>query len=382
MHELLVESAHMTRVERNGRRIIMDYRGRVARVQERMRAQGLDWLLVAPSADLTYLTGLEARHGDRLTALLVPAAGEATALVPLLEAGALDRDALPGALLTWPDGADPVALIVERLSEAHEVGVTESFWARDLLPLQERLPSARLSVATALRPLRERKDEAELDLLRRAAHAADRVFERICAAGLEGRGEAEVAELLRAMIVEEGHDAVAFCIVTAGPHSARPHHDPGERRLARGDLVVLDYGGSIDGYNSDITRTLAVGDPGPEARAVYEAVRAAQETGVRAVHPGVTTGAVDTATRTVLEEAGYGAYVVHRTGHGLGLELHEAPYLVAGDDTALQPGMVFSVEPGLYLQGRFGVRIEDIVAVTPDGVERLNQSDRSLRIVE
>ncbi len=361
----------------------MDYRGRVARVQERMRAQGLDWLLVAPSADLTYLTGLEARHGDRLTALLVPATGEATALVPLLEAGTLDREALPGALLTWPDGADPIALIVDRLSNAHEVGVTESFWARDLLPLQERLPSARLTVATsALRPLRERKDEAELDLLRRAAHAADRVFERICAAGLEGHSEAEVANLLRAMIVEEGHDAVAFCIVAAGPHGTRPHHDPGERRIARGDLVVLDYGGSIDGYNSDITRTLAVGDPGPEARAVYEAVRAAQETGVRAVRPGVLTGAVDVATRTALESAGYGAYVVHRTGHGLGLELHEAPYLVAGDQTELQPGMVFSVEPGLYLQGRFGVRIEDIVAVTPDGVERLNQSDRALRIVE
>ncbi len=365
----------------------MDYRGRVARVQERMRAQGLDWLLVAPSADLTYLTGLEARHGDRLTALLVPATGEATALVPLLEAGTLDREELPGALLTWPDGADPVALIVERLagahSDAHEVGVTESLWARDLLPLQQRLPSARLSVATsALQPVRERKDEAELDLLRRAAHAADRVFERICAAGLEGRSESEVANLLKDMIVEEGHDAVAFCIVAAGPHGSRPHHDPGTRRLARGDLVVLDYGGSIDGYNSDITRTLAVGDPGPEARAVYEAVRAAQETGVRAVRPGVTTGAVDVATRTALEEAGYGAYVVHRTGHGLGLELHEAPYLVAGNDTELQQGMVFSVEPGLYLQGRFGVRIEDIVAVTPDGVERLNQSDRALRIVE
>src|SRR5919109_552531 len=333
----------------------MDYRGRMARAQEAMRARGLDWLLVAASADLTYLTGLRMQPGDRLTALLLPATGDSTLLVPALEAAALDQSALPAPLLTWPDGTDPLALIVERLGAARTVGVSESLWARDLLPL--------------------------LDRLRRTAHAADRVFERITIVGLEGMTEIEVARMLNDLLVDEGHDAPAFTIVASGPHGAAPHHEPGRRRIARGDLVVLDFGGTIDGYYSDITRTLAVGEPDPEMRAAYEAVRAAQEIGVQAVQPGATTGAVDRATRSALERAGYGPYFVHRTGHGLGLEVHEPPYLVSGDTTVLQPGMVFSVEPGVYLPGRFGVRIEDIVVVTPDGVERLNTADRALRVV-
>ncbi|HKC74468.1 MAG TPA: Xaa-Pro peptidase family protein [Chloroflexota bacterium] len=359
----------------------MDYRGRMARAQEAMGAQGLDWLLVAASADLTYLTGLRMQQGDRLTALLLPATGAGTLLVPALEAAALDQSALPAPLLTWPDGTDPLALIVERLSGAPMVGVSESLWARDLLPLLERLAGTRVTTATpVLRPLRLIKDEAEINLLRRAAQAADRVFERITSVGLEGRTEIEVAGRLNDLLVDEGHDAPAFTIVASGPHGASPHHEPGHRSIARGDLVVLDFGGTIDGYYSDITRTLAVGEPGPEVRAAYEAVRAAQEIGVQAVRPGATTGAVDRATRNSLEQAGYGPYFVHRTGHGLGLEVHEPPYLVSGDETVLQPGMVFSVEPGVYLPGRFGVRIEDIVVVTPDGVERLNTADRALRV--
>ena len=361
----------------------MDYRGRTARAQETMRAQGLDWLLVAASADLTYLTGLRMQPGDRLTALLLPATGESSLLVAAMEAAALDQSALPAPLLTWPDGTDPLALIVERMSGARTVGVSESLWARDLLPLLERLPGTRVTTATpVLRPLRLIKDEAEIDLLRRAAHTADRVFERMTSIGLEGRTEIEVAGMLNDLLVDEGHDAPAFTIVASGPHGAAPHHEPDCRRIARGDLVVLDFGGTIDGYYSDITRTLAVGEPDPEVRTAYEAVRAAQEIGVQAVQPGATTGAVDRATRSALERAGYGPYFVHRTGHGLGLEVHEPPYLVSGDETVLQPGMVFSVEPGVYLPGRFGVRIEDIVVVTPDGVERLNTADRELRVVE
>jgi len=359
----------------------MDYRGRMARAQEAMGAQGLDWLLVAASADLTYLTGLRMQQGDRLTALLLPATGAGTLLVPALEAAALDQSALPAPLLTWPDGTDPLALIVERLSGAPMVGVSESLWARDLLPLLERLAGTRVTTATpVLRPLRLIKDEAEINLLRRAAQAADRVVERITSVGLEGRTEIEVAGRLNDLLVDEGHDAPAFTIVASGPHGAAPHHEPDRRRIARGDLVVLDFGGTIDGYYSDITRTLAVGELDAERRAAYEAVRAAQESGVQAVQPGTTTGAVDSATRSALERAGYGPYFVHRTGHGLGLEVHEPPYLVSGDETVLQPGMVFSVEPGVYLPGRFGVRIEDIVVVTPDGVERLNTADRALRV--
>jgi len=357
----------------------MDYRSRLTRSQEGMRAAGLDALLVAPSADLTYLTGLHAKPGDRLTALLLPAKGEAILLMPTLEAAGLDAVTLPGALLRWSDGSDPLDLIVARLDGAGTVGVSESLWARDLLPLQARLPAARMvSAAPVLRPLRVIKDEAEIDLLRRAAHAADRVYARLCAMGLEGRSEREVAGLLERLLVEEGHDAPAFTIVASGPNGASPHNETGDRRIALGDLVVLDFGGLIDGYSSDITRTVAVGEPGEAARAAYEAVRVAQEAGVYAVWPGATAGSVDTITRDALEEAGFGDYIVHRTGHGLGLEVHEPPYLVTGDETTLEPGMVFSVEPGVYLPGRFGVRIEDIVLVTPDGVERLNRADREL----
>src|ERR687883_403361 len=196
----------------------MDYRGRMARAQEAMRAQGLDWLLVAASADLTYLTGLRMQQGDRLTALLLSATGESTLLVPALEAAALDQAALPAPLLTWPDGTDPLALIVERMSGARTVGVSESLWARDLLPLLERLPGTRVATATAvLRPLRLIKDEAEIALLRRAAHAADRVFARITIVRLEGMTEIEVAELVNDLLVDEGHGAPAFTIVASGP---------------------------------------------------------------------------------------------------------------------------------------------------------------------
>ncbi len=360
-----------------------DFKTRTAKARAATKEHGLDWLIVPPSADLTYLTGVHAEPGDRLTVLLVPAEGEAVLLMPLLEAAAIEEDAAPASLVRWSDGADPRTLIAERLDGARAVGVGGSFWARDLLVLQAQLASARIVEATALlTPLRLTKDVAELDALRRAAHAADRVAARIAAEGLGGRTEGAVAARVEEMIIEEGHDKVSFRIVASGPHGAQPHYSGGTRTIEQGDLVVLDFGGSIDGYHSDITRTFAVGDPGPDARAVYEAVRRAQEVGVQeAAKQNATTGGVDRAVRAVLEGAGFGEYVVHRTGHGLGQELHEPPYIVDGDETVLTEGMVFSIEPGLYLPGRFGVRIEDIVAFTADGVERLNQADRSLQIV-
>lgn len=362
---------------------IMDYHGRIARAQEVMRAQGTEWLLVGASADLAYLVGLHVQPGDRLTALLLPATGEATLLVPSLEATGLDSANLPAKIRLWPDGTNPVDLAVQQLRGAASLGVNESLWARDLLPLMEQLPETRVETATpTISPLRLVKDEGEIDVLRRAAHAADRAFERLVGQKLEGMTEVEVAEILSDLLVDEGHDTPAFAIVASGPNGASPHHTPGKRRIARRDVIVLDFGGTIDGYYSDITRTIAVGEPEPDAKAVYESVRLAQEAGVLAVRPGTTTGAVDAATRGVLEAAGYGSNFIHRTGHGLGLDVHEPPYIVGGDQTELIPGMVFSVEPGAYFTGRFGVRIEDIVVVTSDSSERLNRADRSLRIVE
>jgi D-alanyl-D-alanine dipeptidase len=233
-------------------------------------------------------------------------------------------------------------------------------------------------VGEALPLLRAVKDAEELEALRRAARAADAAFADVLGVRFAGRREVEVAADLAEALRAHGHESVEFTIVGSGPNGASPHHEAGERRIGPGDAVVLDFGGRMAGYCSDITRTVVVGEPEPELERVHAIVRAAQEAGVRAVRPGVPCEAVDAAARAVIEEAGYGAAFVHRTGHGIGLDVHEPPYIVAGNRTPLEPGMTFSVEPGIYLAGRFGVRIEDIVAVTPDGVERLDQAPRGL----
>jgi D-alanyl-D-alanine dipeptidase len=203
----------------------------------------------------------------------------------------------------------------------------------------------------------------------------------VCGLPFAGRPEHEIADELAHLLVAHGHERAEFTIVAGGPNSASPHHEPGARTIVPGDVVVMDFGGTLDGYASDTTRTVAVGEPSAAIREIHGVVRAAQEAGCDAVRPGVAAQDVDRAARRVIEEAGHGAAFVHRTGHGIGLEVHEAPYIIDGNPTRLEPGMVFSVEPGIYLEGRFGVRIEDIVAVTEDGVERLNTSDRALRPV-
>jgi Xaa-Pro aminopeptidase len=196
-----------------------------------------------------------------------------------------------------------------------------------------------------------------------------------------GRRELDVAADLAESLRAHGHETVEFTIVGSGPNGASPHHEAGEREIRPGDAVVLDFGGRMAGYCSDITRTVVVGEPEPELVRVHGIVRAAQQAGVEAVAPGVPCEAVDAAARAVIEEAGFGEAFMHRTGHGIGLDVHEPPYIVAGNRTPLEPGMTFSVEPGIYLAGRFGVRIEDIVAVTRDGVERLNEAPRELATV-
>jgi D-alanyl-D-alanine dipeptidase len=223
------------------------------------------------------------------------------------------------------------------------------------------------------------KDTAEIDLLRQAAHGVDRVMARIPGeVAFAGRTEAEVSRHLSDLTVEEGHDVAAFAIVASGPNGASPHHHAGDRVVAHGDLVVCDFGGRRGGYFSDSTRTVVVGDPNPEHLEVHGAVAAANESGRNAIQPGLPCQEVDRAARRVIEEAGFAEFFVHRTGHGIGLEVHEHPYMVEGNEETLEPGMTFSVEPGIYLPDRFGVRIEDIVVCTQDGVESLNQSSRDL----
>lgn len=352
---------------------------RLAAVRERMRTAQLDALLLGPGPDLRYLSGYEAHPSERLTALLVPLDAPPSLFIPALEAPrAADTSA---ELVAWTEHQEPLDLIAGRLRDlgARGVGVGDHLWSRFLLGLQERLPETAWRPASeATAPARLLKSPEEIDLMRRAGGAADAVWGDVAAMPLEGMTERAVALVLAERLEAYGLEGAAFAIVASGPHSASPHHSPGERRLRGGDWVVIDYGGPLDGYHSDITRTLHLGAPPDEERRAYEAVREAQQRGVAAVRPGATVGSIDQAARSCLEEQGLGEYFIHRTGHGLGLEVHEPPYILAGSSQELLEGMVFSVEPGVYLAGRFGIRIEDIVVVTGAGCERLNNAPRAL----
>ena len=298
-------------------------------------------------------------------------------------------------IATWEETDDPMALVAARLElatrgradEVAAVAVSDGLRAAFVLGLQRVLPGARFSVTSAvLRELRMRKDADEVALLRAAGAAADRALTAIANGPLVGRTEADVAREVRERLVAEGHDRADFSIVASGPNSASPHHDPGDRVIAGGEPVVLDIGGTLGGYASDTTRTIWVAGPegiGPddEFRGLYGVLQAAQATATQAVRPGVSAESIDAAARDVITDAGYGPRFFHRTGHGIGLEGHEEPYLVTGNAEALEAGMAFSVEPGIYLEGRYGARIEDIVVCGEDGADVLNLTTRDLLVV-
>ncbi|MEP6758065.1 MAG: Xaa-Pro peptidase family protein [Actinomycetota bacterium] len=362
-----------------------DHARRLATAAERLAAEDLDALVVAPSPDLAYLTGYEPMPLERATFLIVVAGSAPRLLVPMLERPlALDA---PGAaaveVIAWPDGEDPYAAIAAWLPTDARVALGDRIWGVHVLALQRAAPEA---TWTSARPvvgaLRARKDAAELDALRRAGAAADAALADLLVTPLAGRSELDIAADLARFLVEHGHDRAEFTIVASGPNAASPHHEPTGRVVSGGDALVLDFGGVFEGYYSDMTRTLSVGEPSPELIEVHGVVAAAQAAARGAVRPGVEIQTVDRAARSVIVAAGYGERFFHRTGHGIGLEVHEPPYAAEGDTTILEPGMTFSVEPGIYLDGRLGVRIEDIVAVTADGLEELNRSPRNLVVVD
>ena len=360
----------------------MSYLERMARASATAGEAGLDALLVPPSPDLRYLAGYDPPPLERLTLLVVAADGRAPVLlVPALERPRA-RSSPVGDLVevrAWRDEDGPYDLVAAMLGAPGAVALGDRLWASHALEIARVLPRAQLTVTSrALPDLRAVKDRDELELLERAARGADEAFEEILEFGLEGRTEAAVGERLATLLREHGHEEVNFTIVGSGPNGASPHHEPTARRIAAGESVVLDFGGRVSGYCSDVTRTVAVGRPSPEMSDVYEIVRRAQEAAYRAVRPGVAAQDVDRAAREVIEAAGFGDAFFHRTGHGIGLEEHEPPYIVRGNDALLRPGMCFSIEPGIYLDGRFGVRIEDIVAVTEHGALRLNNARRNL----
>jgi Xaa-Pro aminopeptidase len=286
------------------------------------------------------------------------------------------------SLADWKDGSDPYAATAELLDPAGRYAISDSAWAMHVLGLQEALPkSSYVSMTRALPMLRAVKDDDELERLGAAGEAADASFEQIAEVQFSGRRESEIAADLAGFLRDHGHSSVEFTVVGSGPNGANPHHEMSERVIEDGDMVVLDFGGIKDGYGSDTTRTVHVGEPTDEEREVHELVRRAQQAGFEAVRPGVECQEIDRAARRVIEDAGYGEYFIHRTGHGIGLTTHEPPYMVEGESRRLEPGMCFSIEPGVYLPGKFGVRIEDIVTVTEDGGRRLNNTGREIRIV-
>jgi Xaa-Pro aminopeptidase len=342
---------------------------------------GLDGLLIAPGADLAYFTGYAPMISERLTLLVIPAAGPPAMLVPVLERG--DAEHASGVALTgWKDGEDPYTAAAALLEPGGRYAISDSAWAVHVLGLQRALPQSRyVAMADALPMLRAVKGPDEVDRLAVAGAAADACFEEICGVRFSGRRESEIAAELAGLLKQHGHASVEFTIVGSGPNGANPHHEMSERVIEEGDMVVLDFGGLKDGYGSDTTRTVHVGEPTAAEREVHEVVERAQQAGFEAVRPGVACQDVDRAARKVIADAGYGEYFIHRVGHGIGLTTHEPPYMVEGETRPIQPGMCFSIEPGIYLPGRFGVRIEDIVVATEDGGRRLNNTGRELRIV-
>ncbi|MFD7018397.1 M24 family metallopeptidase [Streptomyces sp. NPDC059161] len=363
-----------------------DYRARMARAAQTAADAGLAGVLVAPGPDLVYLTGYQPTAiTERLTTLVLAAGQEPFLVVPTLEAPDAAQAAGAGALTlrAWTDGKDPYAVTAPLLDVDGRFGVSDNAWAMHLLGFQRELPgTSYVSLTQALPMLRAVKDEHELARLESAGAAADEAYQEIVGVRFEGRKETEVAADLAALLLRYGHSQVDFTVVGSGPNGANPHHEAGDRTIERGDMVVLDFGGLKYGYGSDTTRTVHVGKPSSEEQRVHDVVRAAQQAGFEAVKPGVACQEVDRAARAVIEEAGYGEYFIHRTGHGIGVTTHEPPYMIEGEEQPLVPGMCFSIEPGIYLPGRFGVRIEDIVTVTDDSGRRLNNTDHAMAIVE
>lgn len=370
------------------------YAARLAGLAERVEREGLAAALIAVGPDLDYLTGYRAMPLERLTMLVVVAGAEPVLIVPRLEEAAARAGLRTTVeIATWMETDDPHGLVAGLVERARgrasaTVAVSDRLWSMQLLRFQAAMPGLRWVSATGiLRELRMIKDADEIELLRLAGTAADRVVHQIASGRLVGRTEADVAREVRDRLLAEGHEMAEFAIVASGPNSASPHHEASDRVIGAGEPIVLDIGGALGGYGSDTTRTLWVtgGDeakgPTEEFRHLFGVLLAAQGSATAAVQPGATAESIDRTARDIIDGEGYAENFFHRTGHGIGLEGHEDPYLVAGNPEPLAEGMAFSVEPGIYLPGRYGARIEDIVICGPDGPIVLNNEPRELRIV-
>ena len=362
------------------------YRDRLRAAAAMAGERALDALLITPSPDYLYLLGYQAPALERLTCLVVPAEGLPTLVLPRLEEPLAVHELgdLADALevVTWDETDDPIRLVQALVGAVRRVGIQDQMWARFALRLGAALDPAELVAAgPSMSALRQIKSPEEVDRLRAAAAAADDAMRGITAERLSGRSEAEVSRRIRELLLEAGHDDAGFAIVASGPNAASPHHTAGDRNIGAGDAIVLDIGGSRGGYASDTSRTAVVGEPSPEFAALYAVLRDAQAAACAAVRPGVPASAIDAAARDLIAEAGYGDAFLHRTGHGIGLETHEEPYIVASNPEPLVAGNAFSVEPGIYIRDTWGARIEDIVVCGDTGPDTLNEATRDLLVV-
>jgi Xaa-Pro aminopeptidase len=360
---------------------------RLERARQAVAGSGLGAVLLTPGPDLRYVIGYDAIQLERLTCLVLPAAGGPFLVVPRLELAAAQASPAGAAgveMVPWGETDDPFALVAGRLPAGlARVGVADRMWAVMALRFRAALPGAeQVAAGTVLRELRMRKSPAEVEALREAGAAIDRVHRLVPGLLKAGRTEREVGRDIAEAIVAEGHAVVDFVIVGSGPNGASPHHELSDRVIQPGDPVVVDIGGTMpSGYCSDETRTYAVGEAPADFRAYYTVLQEAQAAARAAVRPGVTAEAVDAAARDIITAAGYGEQFIHRTGHGIGLETHEDPYIVAGNTEPIEAGMAFSIEPGIY-PGAHGARIEDIVVCTADGHESVNNVTRDLIVVD
>ena len=356
------------------------YLRRRERASAALAARGMAALMVGPGSDLTYLAGYRISTSERLTALVLSADGHSVLVVPGLEAPRAMAAAPDLVLREWQETEDPHALAAAAVAGPGDIAVGDQLWAAFVLRLQDALPQRRFRAASEItRVLRMRKDPDELAALREVGASADRAYARVRELEFSGRREEQVAADIARLLRAEGHEEVMFTIVASGPNGASPHHQTGDRVIAQGDAVVLDFGGTRRWYCSDITRTVVVGEPDTELVRVHDLVRRAQEAGYQAARDGAQARQVDAAARAVIADGGYGDRFIHRLGHGIGLDGHEHPYLVSSNDETLERGMAFSIEPGIYLPGRFGVRIEDIAAIGTDGrAQPFNAADHAL----
>lgn len=360
---------------------------RLRRATASLAQSGLAGLVVTPGPDLRYLTGYDALPLERLTCLVLSASSAPRVVVPALEKPAAEASPLGGLdvdIVAWQETEDPYRLVAAMLPTEGLLAVDDQMWAAKVLALWRAAPGLTpVPAGELMKGLRECKTPGEVAALRAAAAAIDTVHAQVPDLLRPGRTEREVARDISEAILAAGHARVDFAIVASGPNGASAHHEVSDRRLEPGDPVVVDIGGTMpSGYCSDSTRCYTLGPADAQYQTAYDVLQRAQQAGCDAVRPGVTAESIDAAARAVIDDAGYGAFFVHRTGHGIGLVSHEHPYIVAGNDQIIRSGMAFSIEPGIYLPGRFGMRLEDIVVCIDSGVERLNNRPRELMVVD